>query len=176
MVRQLRLAMFLASVVVLALSGNQRLFGQNLIYGLNGDVPATRVGTDTYSMYARHVFANGTEQRTLSITVTPLSGPPQVFLVLVGDAQIISAGITKALALQADNGGVITQGGQTLRMRLEGNIVMPAQAGGFTMNSNSNGIWYMSYQAAFSRRYPSVLMQQFADYLSLGVAFANALP
>jgi hypothetical protein len=118
-------------------------------------------------MYARHVFANGTEQRTLSITVTPLSGPPQVFLVLVGDAQIISAGITKALALQADNGGVITQGGQTLRMRLEGNIVM---------NSNSNGIWYMSYQAAFSRRYPSVLMQQFADYLSLGVAFANALP
>ena len=54
------------------------------------------------------------------------------------------------------------------------NIVMPAQAGGFTMNSNSNGIWYMSYQSAFSRRYPSVLMQQFVDYLT--VAFANALP
>ena len=38
-------------------SGNQRLFQQNLMYGLNGYVPATRVGTDTYSMYARHVFA-----------------------------------------------------------------------------------------------------------------------
>ena len=179
MITSQRTVLFLALSVAFSLAVSKTAFGQTLIYAMDADVPAIQIGTDTYSLSLRHVIANGTEQRIVAVTVTPAGGQAQSFVLLDSEAETIAAGITKSLILQADNGRTITQSGQTITMKFE-TAIMPTQAGGFLMSSNPNGIWSMTYQHAgyplFTRKYPSASMQQFADYLNLGVAFAKALP
>ena len=176
-----RHALFLALSIAIGLTTGGRAFGQTLTYGINGRMPDVQIGTDRYSLVVRHVVvpSTGVDAREIHLTVTPASGQAQIFHVSASEAQTFSTAITKALALKADNGQTITQSGQTLVMSFE-SAAVPTQVRGFSMNDNPDGTWFLGIKQPgfpdFSRRYPSASMQQFANYLSLGVAFANALP
>jgi hypothetical protein len=140
---------------------------------------ASKLGRIDTSWLVRHVVANGKNQREMHLTVAPASGQVLAFRVTPSEAQTFSEVITKALALKAANGQTITQGGKKLVMRFE-TALTGTQAQGFSLNDNPDGTWFLGRKEPgfpdLARKYSSTSMQQFANYLDLGVVFVNALP
>jgi hypothetical protein len=153
-------------------------FGQTLSYGAHINLAPVTIGSDTFSISARHVLTNAAEQRILNITVTPSGGAPMSYVMFVPDAQIITGGITKALAIEATNGSQLTEGDQSQPIVVEA-IVMPLQAN-FLMLHQVDNTWTVTYGPAghtqLNRRYTPAQLQQFVNYINLGTSFANALP
>jgi len=159
------------------------VFGQTLLYGIDGKVPEVQIGTDRYSLNVRHLVtvapSGGIDVRTIHLTVAQSSGQAQAFDFSASEAQAFSTAIDTALALKADNGKTTIINGQTAVMSFE-SASIPTQVHGFSMNDNPDGSWFLGFKQPgfpdFSRRYQAASMQQFANYLHLGVSFANALP
>jgi hypothetical protein len=146
-------------------------------------VPAITLGDDSIELEVLHQTLAGTDKRLLFIIVTPRGGTPQTLLAIgVAEMQAFVTAVNKIFSLVAADGSSITVDGQSAPLRIS--VVEIRRAGNFALTQTvvANRTVYQLqihqpiFDPYFYRNYTLAELQQLVSYLSLGIAYVNALP
>jgi hypothetical protein len=140
-------------------------------------IAPSRIGADDVSIVAPDITWQG--GKGVFVSLKPIAGgPSQGFSLSLSDAQAVATGITNALTMKQTAFAPITIQGQTQPVTLQ--LLQIQNPNGFWIYAQPNGTWSVGYGNAapsqVNRNWSPTEIRQFATYLSLGIAFANALP